>query len=160
MVNPHVAFERNKNWLSKHGVKQETDLQYLVQVKNFSRPAQPAGGDTGQPDSVRFPFKCSLVLGIQMTCRPDGQPTNPFIEALDRFRVSFQYNANSIGLVTTDQSQGGAASTIAGRFGDTFPARELALEAQDTIAQLVQNITPDAIVGTIAYHCLIWKYAQ
>jgi hypothetical protein len=160
MVNPHVAFQRQQEWLRRHGVKVERDLQFIVYTRAITRAAEPAGGDPGTPISVQFPSNATLVLGIQGTCIPTGQPVNPFIAPNDRYRVAFQYNANSIGLVTPDGIPGGLASAVFGQYGDQFPARELSLEANDTIAATVQNVTPEEIRVSLAFHCLIWKFAQ
>ncbi|MBV8982252.1 MAG: hypothetical protein JO086_15220 [Acidimicrobiia bacterium] len=110
--------------------------------------------------SQAFPARVTLVLGIQGGCTPDTQPQNPYIVGNQRYRVGFQYNSNSVGLVTPFGMQGALAETIFGLWGDQFPARELVLEANDTIAQTVQNVSDTAITGTISYHCLIWKFAQ
>lgn len=162
MVNPRVAFERRKAWLSSHNVKSETDLQFIVYTLAFDRSAEPTGGDPGGPFQQAFPANATLVLGIQGSCIPDGQPDNPFVLANDRYRVLFQYNANQMGLVVaaTGTIAGGIASSVFGQFGDAFPARELALEANDVISGNVQNLTPEHIRGTLSFHCLVWKYAQ
>lgn len=160
MVNPHVAFQRQIRFLKAHKVEREDQLQFIVYTRNWTRPAEPADGDLGAIDQQQFPSTCTLLLGVVGTCTPTGQPQNPLLLANDRWRVSFQYNANSLGLVTPFGVQGASATTVFGQFGDQFPAREIAMEANDTIQQTIQNITPDVIRGSLSYHCLVYKYAQ
>lgn len=164
MVNPHVAYERQKAWLKKHGVDLESQMRMLVYTLPFDRPAEPAGGDSGQNVSQSFPNGATLVLGViasSIPSPPDEQPVNPFVLPMDRFRIRFQYNANQSGLVVGDPADTGAlASTVFGPFGDQFPAREIPLEANDVINATVQNMTSGRIRGNISYHCLIWKQGQ
>jgi len=161
MVNPHVAYTRQCDWLKKHGVQREDQMRMLVYTVPWDRPAEPVGGDPGGPVPQSFPNGATLVLGIIASCIPTGQPDNPFVAPMDRFRIRFQYNANQSGLVVGNPADiGGIASTIFGPFGDQFPAREIPLEANDVVNATVQNLTPEALRGTISYHCLIWKQGQ
>ena len=167
MVNAHVAWERRKEWLRavlRMPTLQESDMRYIAYTTPFDRPAEPANGDTGQNLPQQFPNGGTLVLGIEGSCipsPPDEQPVNPFVLALDRFRVLFQYNANQSGLVVGNpQTIGGLASSVFSQYGDQFPAIEIPLAANDTILANVQNVTSGRIRGNLTYHCLIWKQGQ
>jgi hypothetical protein len=161
MVNPHVAYERQKAWLRTHGVEREDQLRMIAYTVPWTRPAEPVGGDPGTNVPQAFPNGATLVLLVLASCIPTGEPDNPFVGPFDRFRIRFQYNANQSGLVVGNPSDtGGLGSTVFGPFGDQFPAREIPLEANDVINATVQNVTPEVIRGNITYHCLIWRQGQ
>lgn len=163
MVNANVAFERQREILKSKGCTSPNQLQPLIYIQNWTRPATPDAGDvSGAPVNQSFPSEITLVLGIMSDCTPDTQPANPFILGNQRFRQSFQYNVGQQGLVIANGGQGGLASTIYSQYGDQFPFRELVLRANDVISGIVQstNASDTAITGTTAFHCLVWKYAQ
>lgn len=164
MVNPHVAYERQKHWLKAHGVEREDQMRMLAYTLPFDRPAEPVAGDSGQTLSQPFPNGATLVLGVMASCipsPPEEQPVNPFVDPLDRFRIRIQYNANQSGMVVGEPFDIGAlASTVFGPYGDQFPAREVPLEANDIVSALIQNMTQGRIRGNLTYHCLIWKQGQ
>ena len=164
MVNPHVAWQRRQEFaraMTRNPKLTLSDMRFIAYEVPIDLAAEPAGGDAGTPIPQAFPNGVTLVLGISASVKPDGQPINPFIEALDRFRILFQYNANQSGLmVGNPMSIGGIASAVFGRRGDMFPAIEIPLGANETILATAQNITPERLRGNIVYHCLIWKQGQ
>lgn len=160
MVNPHVAFQRHARWLKDARVENETDLRFMTYTQNFDvQPEGSPGERTGL--SQKFPSGATLLLGILATCTPVGQPVNPFLTALQRFRLFLAYTSNQDGLVTSaDGGDGATAESVFGQEGDQFPARELRILQNDVIGGTIQNVTPERLRGSLTFHCLIWKYSQ
>lgn len=155
MLNPDRAFDQFKAILAGIGIKKLADLRPLSFVLNFTVPAT---ADLAAPTTRFLPqlFPAgAVILGIKGDCFPEGQPVNPFLIGNERFRVRLSYNTSD-GLVTNF----GIAQTIFGRENDEFPQRALFLEANQVIQTEIQNLTPEQIRVDIAFHCLVWRYAQ
>lgn len=155
MINPDRAFAQFAHLLRKVGITKLADLRPLSYVLNFTVPAT-ADLDAPSERTLAQLFPAgALVLGIQGACFPEGQLQNAFIAGLDRFRIAISYNTSD-GLVTDF----GIGSSIFGREGNVYPQRALFMEANQTQQVRIQNLTPEQIRVSVAFHCLVWRYAQ
>lgn len=159
MINPEAAFRRfAKKLKERSGIFHMDQLRPLTFTQTFDLvgAAQPLDLTTAPEQMLPQQFPAgALVLGVQASSMPQGQPVNPFLQALERFRMRMTYNTSD-GLVTDF----GIGSALLGREGDKFPQEALFLEANQVIQQRIQNITPERLIVTVAYHCLVWRFAQ
>jgi hypothetical protein len=150
MLNAREVFARIKK-LAAFKDMQESDFRVVVYNQNFT----PASGGVPTAFSPQVFPGGAIVLGITAAgCTPNVAP--PTGNVRQCFQVDFSYTGGETLVIGGP----GAADAILGG-GDTniFPLKELVIAPNQQILARVANLTNVALTVSIAYHCLVYRFA-
>lgn len=137
--------------------KSLTDFRFLQFPQIITVGGSPDFNTLTQVGPLGQPFPGGAIcIAIATSCTPAGQPINPWLRARERYELQLSYTTNEQLMTAFGQ----ADAAMGGGQWTEFPGKELWLPPQQQIQAIVRNLTPETIRITIAYGCLVWRFAQ